>query len=166
MKGQFLNLARQLMNLSVCFFDVLATAEAFYRDNKNKIVNYHNACVGVRDSDKVILILWFVYKIWSAFSRLGDNHDPHPIHELIDVSDVETVNQSFKSIYLKELTREAIKASDAGLDINQFISSMEIDTAIELVHSSWQELPETTIARCLIRQKRIWWTSPRWPRRR
>ena len=63
MKGQFLNLARQLMNVSVCFFDVLATAEAFYRDNKNKIVNYHNACVGVRDSAKVILILWFVYKI-------------------------------------------------------------------------------------------------------
>ena len=59
----------------------------------------------------------------------------------------QTVNRSFKSIYLKKLMRKAIEACDAGEDLNTFFSSMEIDIAIDLVHSAWQEVPEHTIAR-------------------
>lgn len=59
----------------------------------------------------------------------------------------QSVNRVFKSIYLKKLMRRAIEASDAGQDLNEFFSSMEIDTAIELVHSAWQDVPEHTIAR-------------------
>ena len=46
----------------------------------------------------------------------------------------QTVNRSFKSIYLKKLMRKAIEACDAGEDLNTFFSSMEIDIAIDLVH--------------------------------
>ena len=74
--------------------------------------------------------------------------DNKPYVEIVEETKKKfPVNRSFKSIYLKKLMRKAIEACDAGQDLNTFFSSMEIDIAIDLVHSAWQEVPEHTIAR-------------------
>ena len=87
-------------------------AQDIYRKNKDKIVDYRNACIGVKATAKVNFIsVVYLPNLICLFCQ-AITKKRTPIHEL-----------------------------------TEFFSSMEIDTAIELVHSAWQDVPEHTIAR-------------------